>query len=85
MQTTLSTKGQLVLPARARRQLKLTAGERLGVEVRDGGVFLRPLKPAVTYELQVHPASGLPRMVARHAAPGKVTAEEIARLHAELL
>jgi AbrB family looped-hinge helix DNA binding protein len=84
MEATLSTKGQLVLPALARRKLHLHPGERLGVELREGGVFLRPLKKAVAYELQPHPVSGLPRMVARGRPARKVTAGEIARLNAEL-
>ena len=85
MTTTLSTKGQFVLPAAARRKLKLTPGERLSVELRDDGVFLRPLHRAADYESRLHPVSGLPRMVARTRPPRKVSAEEIARLNAELM
>jgi AbrB family looped-hinge helix DNA binding protein len=85
MTTTLSTKGQLVLPAAARRKLKLAAGERLGVELRDNGVFLRRLHHTAGYDVELHPVSGLPRMVARTRPSRKVSAEEIARLHAELL
>ncbi len=85
MTTTLSTKGQFVLPAAARRKLKLVPGERLTVELRDDGVFLRPLHRSAAYELKPHPVSGLPRMVALARPPRKVSAEEIARLHAELL
>lgn len=85
METTLSSKGQVVLPAAARRKLRVAPGDRLGVELRENGVFLRPLSHAVEYELQVHPGSGLPRMVARRKTGHKVTAEEIARLNAELL
>ena len=73
-----------MLPAAARRKLKLSAGERLSVELRDDGVFLRPVGQAADYVLERHPVSGLPRMRARRKGR-KVTAEEIARLHAELL
>ncbi|MEO7412152.1 MAG: AbrB/MazE/SpoVT family DNA-binding domain-containing protein [Opitutaceae bacterium] len=85
MTTILSTKGQIVLPASARRQLRLSPGERLAVEVRDGGVFLRPFNQTSEYETQRHPTSGLPRMVPKTRPTRKVTAEEIARLHADLL
>lgn len=85
MTTVLSTKGQVVLPAAARRKLKLALGERLEVEVRDGGVFLRPQHRSAGYAVKVHPVSGLPRMVAARRPARKVAAAEIARLHAELL
>jgi AbrB family looped-hinge helix DNA binding protein len=85
MTTTLSSKGQLVLPAAARRKLKLSAGERLSVEMRDDGVFLRPFNQTAEYELQTHPSSGLPRMIRKVRSSRKVTAQEIARLNAELL
>jgi AbrB family looped-hinge helix DNA binding protein len=85
METTLSSKGQLVLPAAARRKLKLAQGERLAVELRDGGVFLRPVGQAKKYRLTRHPVSGLPVMAAVGKVARKVTAAEIARLNAELL
>ncbi|HVU25459.1 MAG TPA: AbrB/MazE/SpoVT family DNA-binding domain-containing protein [Opitutus sp.] len=85
MTTTLSSKGQLVLPAAARRKLRLSPGERLSVELRDDGVFLRPFNQTSEYELQRHLTSGLPRMVPKVRPKHKVTAEEIARLNAELL
>ena len=85
METTLSTKGQFVLPVPVRRKLNLQPGERLGVELLGDGIFLRPLKRVGAYELKKHPVSGLPRMVARGGTKHKVTAEEIARLNAELL
>jgi AbrB family looped-hinge helix DNA binding protein len=85
MTTTLSPKGQFVLPAAARRKLKLAPGERLAVEFREGGVFLRPQRRAARYEIKPHPVSGLPRMVAKVPRPRKVSSAAIARLHAELL
>jgi AbrB family looped-hinge helix DNA binding protein len=42
MQLTLSSKGQIVLPAPIRRRLKLKARSKLEIEERDGGVFIRP-------------------------------------------
>ncbi|MBI2814259.1 MAG: AbrB/MazE/SpoVT family DNA-binding domain-containing protein [Opitutae bacterium] len=85
MQTTLSSKGQLVLPSAARRKLHLSQGERLSVEFREGGIFLRPLAQARAYRSARHAVSGLPVMVATARPVRKVSAAEIARLNAELL
>jgi AbrB family looped-hinge helix DNA binding protein len=85
METTVSSKGQIVLPAEARKRLRLAQGERLSVELRDGGVFLRPVGAVRTYRMEIHPVSGLPVMVAEKRGGRKVTAAEIARLNAELL
>lgn len=43
MHTTLSTKGQVVLPAAARRSAQLVPGTRLSVEVIPDGLLLRPI------------------------------------------
>lgn len=85
MTTTLSSKGQLVLPAAARRRLRLQRGERLSVELWEDGVFLRPVGQVHAYRTVKHPASGLPVMVATVRPARKVSAAEIARLNAELL
>jgi AbrB family looped-hinge helix DNA binding protein len=85
METTLSSKGQLVLPAEARRRLRLAKGERLTVEIRDGGVFLQAVARARNYRLGKHPVSGLSVMVPKVAPARKVTAAEIAELNADLL
>jgi hypothetical protein len=63
----------------------LVQGERLSVELRDDGVFLRPQRQPAAYRLERHPASHLPRMVAVTRPERKVTAAEIARLNSELL
>ena len=39
---TLSTKGQLVIPASVRGALRLQAGSRLAVSVEDGAIVLKP-------------------------------------------
>ena len=85
MQTTLSSKGQLVLPSAVRRRLHLSQGERLSVEFREGGILLRPLAQPRTYRTVRHAVSGLPVMVATARPVRKVSAVEIARLNAELL
>lgn len=50
--TTLSTKGQLILPAAIRKRLKWTAGTRLSVQETPEGVLLKaaPLLPRTTPE-----------------------------------
>ncbi|MFT4256556.1 MAG: AbrB/MazE/SpoVT family DNA-binding domain-containing protein [Pseudoxanthomonas sp.] len=40
---TLSTKGQLVIPASVRDALRLKPGNRLGIAVEDGNIVLRPV------------------------------------------
>jgi AbrB family looped-hinge helix DNA binding protein len=42
MQTTLSSKGQIVLPAPMRRLLGLRAKSKVLIEERDGGIFISP-------------------------------------------
>jgi AbrB family looped-hinge helix DNA binding protein len=85
METTLSSKGQIVLPAAARRRLHLARGERLAVEFREGGVLLRPMNVLRAYRMVNHPVSGLPAMVPVGPRGRLVTAAEIAKLNAELL
>lgn len=46
MQATISSKGQIVLPAPLRRQLGLGRRSKVFIEEREGGIFIRPAKPA---------------------------------------
>lgn len=39
---TLSTKGQLVIPARIRKALRLKAGNQLQVSIEKGSIVIRP-------------------------------------------
>ncbi len=43
METMVTTKGQIVIPAKIRRRLGIKKGTRLHVEERDGQIVLRPL------------------------------------------
>jgi AbrB family looped-hinge helix DNA binding protein len=43
MQSTLSSKGQIVLPAPMRRLLGLKPKSKVLIEERDGGIFIRPV------------------------------------------
>jgi AbrB family looped-hinge helix DNA binding protein len=49
MQSALSSKGQIVLPAPMRRVLGLKAKSKVLIEERDGGIFIRPVsrKPRI--------------------------------------
>jgi AbrB family looped-hinge helix DNA binding protein len=85
MKATLSSKGQIVLPAQVRKRLKLGRGEALEIELIEGAVVLRPASRRRRYRTALHPVSGLPVMVAIDAPTRKVSASEIARLNAELL
>ncbi len=60
MLLTLSSKGQVVLPAPVRRKLRLRARSKLELELRDGGVFLRPAgKPPVFEPIDYPPPGSL--------------------------
>ena len=85
MHATLSPKGQVLLPSAARRRLRGGRDKRLSVELREGGVLLRPVVRLRRYQSVKHPVSGLPVMAALQRPGRKVSAAEIARLHAELL
>jgi AbrB family looped-hinge helix DNA binding protein len=85
MKAILSSKGQVVLPAEVRRQLRLHQGDPLAVEVRDGSIVLRPMTKPRRYKTGRHPVSDLPVMIAVEPSGRRATAAEIARLHAELL
>jgi AbrB family looped-hinge helix DNA binding protein len=85
MKVTLSSKGQLVLPAEIRRQLRLVRGAALTIEVRDDALVLRAMARSRRYKTTRHPVSGLPVMTALERPAKKVTAAEIARVAADLV
>jgi AbrB family looped-hinge helix DNA binding protein len=58
MQLTLSSKGQIVLPAPMRRRLRLKARSKLEIEERDGGLFLRPARAPQVFEPIDYPPPG---------------------------
>ena len=65
MTTTLSTKGQVVLPHAARRKLGLQPGARFVCAVRDGGIFLKPeARPAAKVKIGKNKLTGLPVLTA---------------------
>ena len=83
MQTSLSTKGQVVVPGPVRRRLNLRPGDAFGVEVEDGRIVLTPLAPrkyAIT--IQTDPQTGMAVAVAEPGAP-MLTSEQVAEMLAD--
>jgi AbrB family looped-hinge helix DNA binding protein len=62
VQLTLSSKGQLVLPAPVRCRLKLRARAKLELEEREDGVFLRPVLARPAIEPVSYPPAGTLRL-----------------------
>jgi AbrB family looped-hinge helix DNA binding protein len=78
MQLTLSSKGQIVLPAPVRRRLRLRARAKLELEERDGGVFLRPATPIRKFA-PIEPAEpGSIKLTSRDYALDRLFSEESA-------
>ncbi len=65
MKTTLSSKGQVVLPGPVRKRLGLKAGESLlvAVDAEDRIVLSRSSEPPAEAETEIDPLSGLPVLV----------------------
>lgn len=77
MQLTLSSKGQIVLPAPMRRRLRLKPRSKLEIEERDGGLFLRPAKPAVAFEPIDYPPPGSLKMNKRMLHLDKLAGRDV--------
>ena len=70
MQTKLSTKGQVVLPGRIRRELGLQPGDSLDAKVQAGRVMLTPRrKRSRQVRIVVDRITGLPVLSAGPEAP----------------
>jgi len=82
--TTLSSKGQIVLPANARRRLGLKAAAKFTCHVRDGEIVLTPAGATATAKprLVKSKLTGLIYSQAAADAP-KVTSEQIRALLAD--
>jgi AbrB family looped-hinge helix DNA binding protein len=76
MQLTLSSKGQIVLPAPMRRRLRLKARAKLEIEERDGGLFLRPANAVPSLEPIDYPPPGSLKLGPRDYALDKLFAVE---------
>lgn len=58
---TVSSKGQITLPAEARRAVGLRAGDRVTVRVRDGAIVVEPVTDFLSLQGTLGPA--LPQAV----------------------
>ena len=76
MTTTLSTKGQIVLPKQARTRLHLRPGTRLDCQIQGDSIVLTPQKPPTERPRQMRdPRTGL--VVTRSPAHVKVSSEDV--------
>lgn len=70
MQTKISTKGQVVLPAPVRRKLGLRPGDPLDITAEEGRIVLTPRRPRRRKaRILVDPITGLPVLSAGPDAP----------------
>jgi AbrB family looped-hinge helix DNA binding protein len=83
METRLSTKGQVVLPAPFRRRLGIRAGDRLDARIEDGRIVLAPKKkPASRARIIKDPVLGIPVLTFGAGAP-TLTSEEVRKALAD--
>jgi AbrB family looped-hinge helix DNA binding protein len=77
MQTTVSTKGQVVLPGPLRRRLDIRAGDPLDANIEDGRIVLTPRrKRGRQVKIIRDPITGLPVLSAGANAP-TLTSKEV--------
>jgi AbrB family looped-hinge helix DNA binding protein len=70
METTISSKGQVVLPAAFRRKLDLREGDEIDARVDGGSIILTPRrKRAGRARIVSNPLTGLPALKAPDGAP----------------
>ena len=70
METTLSTKGQIVLPGKVRSKLGLRAGDKFAIEINTGRVVLTPRKKrARKARIMIDKLTGLPALTDGPGAP----------------
>jgi len=83
MQTKLSTKGQVVVPGRIRRQLGLEPGDSLEAELEGERIVLTPRAPR-RQKLRIvrDPVTGLPALSAGPDAP-KLTSAQVSEILSE--
>jgi AbrB family looped-hinge helix DNA binding protein len=77
MQTTVSTKGQVVLPGPLRRRLDIRAGDPLDANIEEGRIVLTPhRKRGRRVKIVKDPITGLPVLSAGANAP-TLTSKEV--------
>lgn len=83
MTTTLSSKGQVVLPRQARSRLRLNPGAKLVCEVRGDEIILRPETPTIIeHEYVTDEISGL-RVVKKSKGAPALTTEMVKAIMAD--
>jgi AbrB family looped-hinge helix DNA binding protein len=83
MQTRVSTKGQIVLPAPLRRRLGIRAGDSLNISVEKDRIVLRiPERKHFTARITEDPITGFPVLYAGPDAP-VLTSEMVRELLAD--
>ena len=81
MKTRLSSKGQVVLPAAARRRLGLLPGVEMEVAVESDRLVLIPqAAPRPRFRQGISKMTGLPVLEAAGDAPPVLTSEQVAEL-----
>ena len=76
MQVTISSKGQLVLPAPVRRRLRLKARSKVEIEEREDGVFLRPVAKTAALAPIEYPPTGSLKVTKRMLEQDRLFGEE---------
>ena len=83
MTTVISTKGQLVMPAAARKALGLKPGDKLRVTLEGRSVRLEPTRAAhAPVTIKINRRTGLPYAALPPASPS-ITLSEVTRLLAD--
>ena len=83
MTTTVSTKGQVVIPQSVRQRLGIRPGDKLSTRIVDGSLVLRPVgRPRGKARVVVSPFTGLPAIEPPKGAP-ELTSEQVRALLAD--
>jgi AbrB family looped-hinge helix DNA binding protein len=83
LRTTLSTKGQIVVPGALRSRLGLHPGDEFSIKLDNGSIVLTPLTPQrYSVTIGIDAATNLPVATAERGAP-LLTSEQVAELLAD--
>jgi AbrB family looped-hinge helix DNA binding protein len=83
METKISSKGQVVLPAALRRKLDLRAGDAMEARVEGSSIILTPRrKRAGKAKIVTNPLTGLPALDVEGDVP-VLTSEDVAEMLAD--
>ena len=83
MNTTVSTKGQIVIPRSVRQKLGIRSGDKLSTRVVQGFIELHPQgRPKNRARIVVSPVSGLPAIEPPEGAP-EISTEQVRAMLAD--